>query len=147
MIPQKPIPRTVLVVDDDPDFLLQHQALLRHSGFQVLTAQGSEPAEAILNRERPDLAVVDVMMETADTGFILCHHIKEKYPDLPVIMVTSVNSETGLDFDTITQQQQSWIKADAFLAKPIRHEQLTQQIDRLLYGGTRSNNPVRPVVC
>jgi CheY-like chemotaxis protein len=132
MITQKPIPKTVLVVDDDPDFLLQHKALLRHNGLQVLTAEGSESAEAILERQRPDLAVVDLMMETADAGFTLCHRIKQTYPDLPVIMVTSVNSETGLDFDTITQEQRSWIKADAFLAKPIRHEQLTQQIDRLL---------------
>ena len=124
--------KTVLVVDDDPDFLLQHQTLLEHSGFTVITADNPEDARAVLEDGRPDLAVVDLMMDTADAGFTLCHHLKQKYADLPVIMVTSVNSETGLDFDTITGQQRAWIKADAFLAKPIRYEQLTQQIERLL---------------
>ena len=126
--------KTVLVVDDDPDFLLQHQVLLERSGFEVVTADSHAEAKSTLEGMQPDLAVVDLMMETADAGFTLCHHVKGKYPHLPVIMVTSVNSETGLDFDTITQQQRSWIKADAFLAKPIRYEQLTQQIERLLGG-------------
>ena len=124
--------KTVLVIDDDPDFLLQHEMLLKRSGFEVVTADSCDAAKAILEKQQPDLAIVDVMMETADAGFTLCYHIKKRYPDTPVIMVTSVNSETGFDFDNVTQQQRSWIKADAFLAKPIRYEQLNQQVERLL---------------
>ena len=39
------------------------------------------------------------MMENVDAGFTLCYHIQKKDPTIPVILVTSVNSETGLDFD------------------------------------------------
>jgi CheY-like chemotaxis protein len=123
---------TVLLVDDDDDFLFQQRLQLEGAGFKVVTAAGREQAEEILADTRPDLAVVDVMMEHPDAGFVLCHHIRKKDPTIPVVLVTSVNSETGLDFDMVTEEDRAWIKADALLAKPIRFEQLRAEIDRLL---------------
>jgi CheY-like chemotaxis protein len=123
---------TVLLVDDDDDFLFQQRLQLENAGFNVIAAQGQKPAEAILAKLRPDVAVVDVMMENPDAGFVLCHHIRKKDPSIPVILVTSVNSETGMDFDLSTEEDRVWIKADALLAKPIRFEQLLGEIDRLL---------------
>jgi CheY-like chemotaxis protein len=123
---------TVLLVDDDDDFLFQHRLQLEAAGFNVIAAQGQKPAEEVLARLRPDVAVVDVMMENPDAGFVLCHRIRKKDPSIPVILVTSVNSETGMDFDLATEEDRVWIKADAMLAKPIRFEQLLGEIDRLL---------------
>ena len=123
---------TVLVVDDDPDFLLQHEMLLQNAGFNVTTADSQKAAEESLDRQLPDLAVVDLMMENADGGFALCYHIKKRNPDIPVIIVTAVASETGLDFDTATAEERSWIKADALLTKPVRFEQLQREIKRLI---------------
>jgi CheY-like chemotaxis protein len=123
---------TVLLVDDDDDFLFQHRLQLEGAGFNVIAAQGQKPAEEILAGMRPDVAVVDVMMENPDAGFVLCHRIRKKDPSIPVILVTSVNSETGMDFDLSTEEDRVWIKADAMLAKPIRFEQLLGEIDRLL---------------
>jgi CheY-like chemotaxis protein len=124
--------RTVLLVDDDPDFLLQEKTYLERAGFEVITAVNQHEAEDVLARLEPNLAVVDLMMETPDAGFTLCYHLRKQHPNLPVIMVTSVNQETGLEFDTATAAQRSWIKADAILSKPIRFEQLQREIDRLL---------------
>jgi CheY-like chemotaxis protein len=128
-VPDKP---TVLLVDDDSDFLFQQRLQLEAAGFQVVAAEGQVKAAEILAQQRPDLAVVDVMMEDPDAGFMLCHRIRKKDPSIPIILVTSVNSETGLDFDMATEEERSWIKADALLAKPIRFEQLKGEIDRLL---------------
>jgi CheY-like chemotaxis protein len=125
----KPI---VLLVDDDDDFLFQQKLQLENAGFQVIAAQGGNQAEEILAKTRPDIAVLDVMMEHPDSGFVLCHHIRKKDATIPVVLVTSVNSETGLDFDLATQDDRNWINADALLAKPIRFEQLLHEIDRLL---------------
>ena len=66
------------------------------------------------------------------TAWYLCHRIRKKDPSIPVILVTSVNSETGMEFNAATDQERSWIKADALLAKPVRFEQLRREIDRLL---------------
>jgi CheY-like chemotaxis protein len=124
--------KTVLLVDDDSDFLFQQRLQLETAGFHVISAADTKEAERLLDQQRPDLAVIDLMMENPDAGFTLCYHIRKRDPSIPVIMVTSVNSETGFQFDTATEEERSWIRADAFLAKPIRFEQLKREIDRLL---------------
>lgn len=124
--------KTILVVDDDVDFLTQHRILLESVGYEVLTAESQAQAEELLTRQQPDLAVVDLMMENADGGFALCYHIKKQNPGIPVILVTAVASETGLEFDASTDEERTWVKADAFLAKPVRFEQLRREIERHL---------------
>lgn len=124
--------KTVLLVDDDEDFLFQQRMLLEAAGFRVVAVQGQADAEAALVRQHPDLAVIDVMMEQPDAGFTLCHRIHKMDASIPVVLVTSVNGETGLDFNLASDENRSWIKADAMLAKPIRFEQLKSEIDRVL---------------
>jgi two-component system, OmpR family, response regulator len=124
--------KTVLLVDDDGDFLFQQRLQLEKAGFHVLPAANGDEARRLLDQQMPDLAVVDVMMENPDAGFTLCYQIRKRDPSIPVILVTSVNSETGLDFATDTSGERDWIKADALLAKPLRFEQLQREIDRLL---------------
>ena len=124
--------KTILVVDDDVDFLAQQQLMLEGAGYKVIAAPGQQQAEEILKDTRPDLAVVDLMMEHMDGGFALCYHIKKKDPTIPVILVTAVTSETGMEFDARTDEERSWVKADAMLTKPVRFEQLQAEMDRLL---------------
>ncbi len=126
--------RTILLVDDDTDFLFQLKAQFSAAGFNVISASSGKDAVALLADTRPDLCVVDLMMERADMGFTLCYKIKKKDPSIPVIMVTSVTHETGLDFDATTEEERSWIKADALLDKPVRFEQLQREVARLLKG-------------
>ena len=124
--------KTVLIVDDDEDFLLQQKVYLEKEGFEVLTADSQQQAEEMLEQTCPDLAVVDLMMEHKDAGFVLCNHIKKRYASMPVILVSAVARETGMNFDVDTAEERSWIKADAMFAKPVRFEQLKREIDRLL---------------
>ena len=126
--------KTVLIVDDDEDFLLQQQAVLTAAGYEVVSAGGQKEAEEILKTVRPDIALVDLMMEHTDGGFALCYHIKKLDESIPIILVTAVASETGLEFDAATQEERSWVKADAMLAKPVRFEQLRREMERLLSG-------------
>ena len=124
--------KTILIVDDDPDFLLPMQVRLSKAGYKVVTAESRKAAEETLEELRPDLAVVDLMMEHMDAGFTLCYHIKKKDPSIGVILVTGVAAETGLEFDAATSEERAWVKADAMLAKPVRFEQLEREIERLL---------------
>ena len=123
---------TILLVDDDIDYLEQTQLLLENAGWNVITAGGQKEAEECLERMTPDLAIVDLMMEKMDGGFALSYHIRRKCPGTPVILVTAVASETSIDFDAVTEEEKSWIKADVMLAKPVRFEQLEREIKRLL---------------
>lgn len=121
----------VLLVDDDPDFIEQQKALLNAIGFQVICASGETEAAKILETFKPDLAVLDLMMEKMDGGFVLAYQIKKMYPETPIIMTTAVTNITGMEFDATTKEERSWIKADVILPKPVRFEQLKGEINRL----------------
>ncbi len=124
--------KSVLIVDDDMDYLFQMKVAVQNMGFEVVTAETQKEAESIIDKFRPDLAILDLMMENQDTGFILCHQIKRKYPDVPIIIASAVTAETGMFFDVNTQDEQDWIKADLFLDKGIRMDQLQKEINKLL---------------
>ena len=123
---------TVLVVDDDQDFRLQQKVNLEKAGYTVVEADNREDALAAAQETQPDIAVIDLMMEEADAGFVLCYQLKQVCKEIPVVIVTAVASETGMEFGADTNEERSWIKADALLAKPIRFEQLQKEIVKLL---------------
>lgn len=124
--------KSILIADDDFDYLLQMKNAIKQMGFEVITADTQKEAETIIEKTRPDLAILDLMMENQDSGFILCHKIKNRYPDVPIIIASAVTAETGMIFDVASQQEQDWIKADLFLDKGIRMDQLHKEINKLL---------------
>lgn len=124
--------KTVLLVDDDHDFRLQQRVMLEALKYNVVEAESAAVALGKLANPTPDIAIVDLMMEENDSGFTLCHNLKKRLPDMPIIMVTGVAAETGLAFNVKTREEHRWIKADALLEKPVRAEQLQQEIKKLL---------------
>jgi CheY-like chemotaxis protein len=124
--------KKILVVEDDIDQLDQLSMILKADGYDVITAQGQAEGEEAILTSIPDLAILDLMMENMDSGFVLCHQIKHLYPDTPVILLTAVKSETGVDFSPKSKGAASWIKADVLLDKPIRPEQLRIEVQRLM---------------
>ena len=125
-------PIKVLIVDDDEDFRMQARLQLEADGHKVLEAENPELAQQLLNDEKPDIAIVDLMMGEVDAGFTLCYQMKKAYPNMPIILATGAASETGIEFDSSTDEERSWVKADVVLNKPLRFEQLTSEIHRLL---------------
>jgi CheY-like chemotaxis protein len=123
--------KIALLVDDDEDFLFQQKDALERLGFAVVTAGSREEAMEELAHLKPDLAVVDLMMEEKDAGFILAREIKQANSATFVILVTAVTAETGLRFSLDAPEQKRWIRADALLAKPVRFEQLKREIERM----------------
>lgn len=124
--------KNVLVVDDDIDLLEQVAFVLASEGYHVIKAQGQKEGEEALLSTIPDLAVLDLMMENMDSGFVLCHHVKRLYPETPVILLTAVKAATGLDFHPQSDEAASWVKADVVMDKPVRPEQLRAEARRLL---------------
>ena len=123
--------KLILIVDDDQDYLFQMKHHVESFGFEVYTAESVKEAIEALTR-KPDLAILDLMMETQDAGFVLSYKIKKQYPDVPVIIATSATAETGLNFHLETEEDRQWIKADLYLEKGIRTDQLHREINKLL---------------
>lgn len=122
----------ILLVDDDPDFRLHTKQLLQNAGFNVTEAEGEQQAYEMARRKKFDLAIIDLMMENTDSGFTLSYHFKKDYPDMRIVLVSSATSDMDIEFFMESAAERSWIKADAYLDKPIRFEQLLYAVQRLL---------------
>lgn len=128
----EPKNKTLLVVDDDIDFLFQLQFHLENEGYSVITADSQKEAEKIISKIKPDLAIFDLMMESEDSGFILSYKHKKKYPKTPVIIITSVTNELGIKFGINSEEDKKWIKADAYIDKGISMDEFLIQIQIML---------------
>lgn len=124
--------KIILIVDDDFDYLFQQKMHIESWGYHVITADNQAKAEEILENTKPDLAILDLMMEKDDSGFILSYKLKNKYPNVPVIISTAVSAETGISFGLGSEEEQNWIKADQYLEKGIRPEQMKMEIEKLI---------------
>lgn len=124
--------KQILIADDDEDYLFQMETYIRSFGFDVIKAESQKEAEILIENTKPALAIFDLMMEREDSGFILCYKMKRKHPDVPTILATAVASETGISFGVNFATDQQWIKADLYLEKGIRKDQLHREINKLL---------------
>jgi CheY-like chemotaxis protein len=122
--------KQVLIVDDDLDFLEIHSTVLKNRGYEVITARSSKECLEMLEKVRPDLVVLDVMMEQFDAGFQVSKKIKEKYGSLPVILLTSIGFQTGLEFSSNAGVLEA-TGADLLLDKPVSPEVFVEEIEKL----------------
>lgn len=124
----------ILVVEDDPDMMEQMKVYLESEDYEVVAASAQKEAEPLIKPGAFSAAVLDLMMENPDSGFVLSHKIKKMDPRIPVVIVTSVTKETGFYFDK-AHDPKAWIKADAIIHKELRFEQLKAELRRLLGTG------------
>src|SRR5919204_3085040 len=115
----------ILVVDDVPENVRLLEAVLVPRGYDVLTAHDGVEALDVVEREQPDLILLDVMMPGLD-GYGVCAHLRanDDTAVLPVIMVTS----------SIGQEKTKAIEAgaDDFIPKPFNHDELLTRVRSLL---------------
>jgi two-component system, OmpR family, response regulator len=121
------INKTILIADDDFDFLFQMKFQLESAGFETIMANSQKEAENIINGNDFDAAVFDLMMENDDSGFILAFKVKKKNPSIPVIMTTAVAAETGMSFGNDSQ----WVKADRYLEKGVESDNVANELKKL----------------
>jgi DNA-binding response OmpR family regulator len=123
----------ILIVDDDLDILAALTAILENADYEVISADSKKTGMEKLKSEKPDLAVLDVMMETTQAGFELTREIRqiEGFEELPVIMLTSVGDITGVNFQA-AMSNKDWLPADAYIEKPVEPEELLEEIENLL---------------
>ena len=125
--------KRVLIVDDDLDFLEMHSTVLKNRGYEVATAQSAKECLEKLDKGRPDLVVLDVMMEKFDAGFEVTKKIKKKYPTLPVLLLTSIGLQTGLEFSSNADVLAA-TGADLLLDKPVSPDVFVAAIEKLTAG-------------
>lgn len=122
----------ILLVDNDVDFIDLNKAVLENNGFDVAVAFAGREVLDKVKFEQPDLIVLDLMMEKHDTGFGVAKALKADpiYKDIPILMLTAVLGETGMDFDQ--ELDGYWMKTDDYANKPLSPEELVKRVNELL---------------
>jgi two-component system OmpR family response regulator len=118
----------ILVVDDDPDITFAVSLFLKKDQHDVYTAasraQGMEAVKTI----KPDLLILDVMMEQPDDGIAMAQELRRTGHTLPILMLTSVGKVTGMRYD----RDNDLVPVDAFFEKPVKPEDLLKKVTELL---------------
>jgi len=116
----------ILIADDEPTILMALEFLLRHAGFDVLTAVDGEQALQKARAEKPDLLLLDVMMPLRN-GYEVCQELRAQ-PDLgamKIVMLTARGRETEAAKGLA-------VGADAYITKPFSTRDLVARIRELL---------------
>ena len=122
--------KKILVVDDDPDYQMICDMILKGAGYQVAQAFDGSQAIAALERSQPDLILLDVMMSSVLEGVEVCKRIKSdpRLQGVPIIMISSITtSEYASAFPDDER-----IPIDAWMTKPIQPEALVKTVKRFI---------------
>jgi two-component system, chemotaxis family, chemotaxis protein CheY len=121
--------RLVLVVDDDPDILQTLGLCLSSEGYRVLMAANGKEALDILERERPSVILLDLMMPVMDGWQFVAELDHRGRRDVPLLILSADRSVQG-------HAQQ--LRASGHLAKPFDLEELLGKVQQLT-GGALAN--------
>ena len=124
--------KKILLVDDDIDLVELNKTYLEKNGYDVVSAyNGTEGMEKV-KQARPDIIVLDVMMDEVGEGFEVARSLKnnENYKNIPIIMLTSVNQEH--DFNITLGADEEWNPVDYFLDKPFGPQKLLAKINEIV---------------
>ena len=119
----------VFLIDDDADVIAQYKAALSGSGHELTIAGSSAEAREALKKITPEVAVVDILMDNGIPGFDLAREIHQRAPQAPILMVSSLNSELKMPFDTSADEKLPIFK---FLDKPVPAKVLAAELQRAL---------------
>ena len=122
----------ILIADDDQDIRDSLQAILETRKYTVITAADRDEGMEKIKTEKPDLLILDVMMNEPDDGFYLAQKLRREKIDTPIIMYTSVSKALGINFG-----RSEIVPVDEFVEKPISPDELIEKVEKLLHTGIK----------
>jgi len=124
--------KKILIIDDDQDYGEALKIVLASNGFHVDHLLNIQDGRKSIEEGRPDLIILDVMMDKHTDGFDLCYKLKhdEKYKNIPILMVTAVTDKTGFKFSPETDGE--YLQADGYVSKPIPASELLLRVKKLI---------------
>jgi len=89
----------VLYVEDDADYQDMVREILEAAGFEMVAAASAEEGIRAWDAEKPDLVIVDLMMEEVDAGTSLVTDLRARGCDVPIYMLSSVGDDLAMSMD------------------------------------------------
>ena len=128
----------ILIVDDDPDFVKTIKMVLLSDGYEVVVANDGKQGLEKVKESRPDLVLLDVMMESLFEGFSFLGTLRtapefDDIKSVPIIMASSVRADTGSRFSFDDDEDMGDIpKPDDYMDKPLKAKELLEKIAKFI---------------
>jgi DNA-binding response OmpR family regulator len=128
-------PMKILVIDDDPDFQEAVTAILKSAFHEVISALNPTDGKEKILAEKPDLIILDIMMDSLFDGYSLCHAVKTSaefaaVKETPIIFVSAVKEVAGSRFQ-FKGDEQGLTGPDDYIDKPVKPADLLDRIEKL----------------
>ena len=129
----------ILIVDDDPDVILFLSTVLKDHGYITVDASNGREGLERAKSDHPDLILLDLMMPQK-SGIALLSDLKKNgaLKEIPVIMVTGVSGETGIDLEAFFKKdatgdtERKALKPEGYIEKPVDPQKLLKMIKEVL---------------
>ena len=133
------MPGKILIVDDDPDVILFLSTVLKDHGYITIDASNGREGLERTKSDHPDLILLDLMMPQK-SGIALLSDLKKNgaLKEIPVIMVTGVSGETGIDLEAFFKKdatgdtERKALKPEGYIEKPVDPQKLLKMIKEVL---------------
>jgi len=128
----EPPPSTILVVDDDPDFVEVTRLVLEAEGYRTLAANSGPSAMNLMAHRTPDLVILDIMMDGILDGWDASRRIRSdaRLGGIPILVVSSITASEYLGMFPTDEDN----LIDNFISKPVESQRLVDEVRRLLRG-------------
>jgi len=142
--------KKILIIDDDADIVASMKVILESKNYTVLSASSGAEGLKKASEAKPDLIILDVMMETIDKGFEVSRTLRKDadLKNIPIMMLTAIKEVTDINFDAGKTYSEELpadyfdskpasevtgsVPVDVFYEKPIKPEELLARVKQLL---------------
>lgn len=117
----------IVIIDDDPDIIEASSLVLTTKGHDVIAANNPDEGYDVVIEKKPDLIILDVMMDEPDDGFFLAQKFRRENITTPILMYTSVSKAIGFEYGS-----GDLVPVNEFVEKPISPDELVEKVNFLL---------------
>jgi CheY-like chemotaxis protein len=125
-------PSHILIVDDDTNFVKGIRRILESKGYKVESAYNKSEAIEKIGGTKPDLILLDLMLEKLFDGFDICYQLKHdpEMKKIPILAISAITEKTGFKFSPETDGE--YFEANDYIEKPVKANNLLERIKKLL---------------
>lgn len=111
----------ILIIDSDPNETSHLKGALCPSGYEIFCAKDGGQAHATFSMRKPDLVLVEALLEGDETGFEICERLKQQDSQVPIVIYSVIDSDRAFALGRR-------VGADDYLVKPMPHELLVERL-------------------